>query len=1255
MQVSAIDPCDLLTEEVFDALAPEHAFPYSYPGFCKAVSDYNANHPGEGVFNMGTERQQRHELAAFLGNALHESDEFKAGREYLMCADRVELGGEAYCKPCSADGFDWDTFTCPWSLASENRPFNSYCQSNLLPPDGCECDDVFERSSTGELAGFVKANQVYFGRGAIQLSWNYNYIRASVALTGAPQTFCQRPDLIATKEEYAWGAGLFYWMENVKNDKTCHQSILINADFGETLDNINGGLECPADDHGWHGQAIILRLNRYCRAASALGVESLMSLDGCMDMSTRMEHCLEEGTCKDCEVWAGKIGNDGAALVVDAGGDSGVDEKEEEEEEKKGEAVETEPETKTDATAAVKATPPPTPAPKTPDPTTSPSPDPYEIKGPCAGDPCPIPPGMENNQFCRSADGICGSGPAYCNALSSWTPFCHDCSTDSAYGCPTFGCNECYGETQQCVGNLNGINPISDADCNACGKGQTYWPCDIEGSAGCWCWDMTLPRVEPSPPSGMELDTPKAATKKAGEGVCGELLDESTLKSLAPNAIAPFTYQGLCDAIDQYNSRHAEKIFRMGTYEQRLAELAAFLGIASHETNGFMAPREYLACGDNKIVKSQLYCKPCSATQYNYDTHSCSTSMLENDQTYYEFCQPFTTPPDGCKCDNVKEVEASGELEGHMKANDIFFGRGSIQLSHNFNYIRASATMTGSDETFCQQPELLATVDSYSWGVGLYIWMEYMSKDGMTSHINALNGDYGSALNIINGGSECPVKEDDVWYAKAVVNRVDHYCHAAKVIGVTNLMGLGGCEGLEGVFNSCMSDGSCPNCAYWDPNNIHTSAPTDPPTTAPPTTAMPVESVTTTSTTTAAALSTSVTAATSAETETTSSSTVSSTTLPATTTTTTQAAATRPQRPTERRTKRPTTSPTKFPSSVPTKPPTSSPTDTPIQDIAAYAAPSTSSASNFAVLKPAGPPASSPSQADTFALSHSKARGPPTATGFADSGLVSRSKPETHSPVSSSPTKSPTLPSMENLDVMTDWGLVKLEYPPTNSPAMDPAPEDGKKPAEPVNIAEVFRPPAKDDTEKPADVGNNPDEVMDISGAFRPPASDDPKVYNEVVDAPEVNRPASNVDAKDGTATSPESMEEKSTEVGIADAPLSSPDAYVTKLSDDSYIFKPLGDTTISRSRPDENFGSDSSIVVSKMDGDVGLFLFDLSSISDDAIIDKAVLRLTIPNVDGITAGIYYVQPTLTGWSEDSVTYSTAPKSDGSLFASVVK
>ena len=197
LNVSQTMPCDIITQNVFDELAPNASSPYSYEGFCNAVNAYNDNHPTEGVFNMGNLQQQKAELAAFFGNALHESDEFKAGREYLMCADHLEMGGEIYCRPCDVSSFDWDTMTCPpgASLASEGRAFNNYCQSNLLPPEGCKCDDVYERSDDGPMAGYVKANDVFFGRGSIQLSWNYNYIRASIALTGAPQTFCQRPGM----------------------------------------------------------------------------------------------------------------------------------------------------------------------------------------------------------------------------------------------------------------------------------------------------------------------------------------------------------------------------------------------------------------------------------------------------------------------------------------------------------------------------------------------------------------------------------------------------------------------------------------------------------------------------------------------------------------------------------------------------------------------------------------------------------------------------------------------------------------------------------------------------------------------------------------------------------------------------------------------------------------------------------------------------------------------------------------------------
>lgn len=55
---------------------------------------------------------------------------------------------------------------CSASLASEGRAFNSYCQSNLLPPDACQCDDVYEEENPS-LAGYVKADRVYFGRGSV--------------------------------------------------------------------------------------------------------------------------------------------------------------------------------------------------------------------------------------------------------------------------------------------------------------------------------------------------------------------------------------------------------------------------------------------------------------------------------------------------------------------------------------------------------------------------------------------------------------------------------------------------------------------------------------------------------------------------------------------------------------------------------------------------------------------------------------------------------------------------------------------------------------------------------------------------------------------------------------------------------------------------------------------------------------------------------------------------------------------------------
>jgi hypothetical protein len=159
----------------------------------------------------------------------------------------------------------------------------------------------------------TEADKAFFGRGAIQLSWNYNYIRASAALTGDPDTFCANPDLVATVEKYAWGAGIYFWMENMRAEQgstsdlsTCHIRAL-SGDIGGTLWNINGNQECPPSGE-WHTKAVVMRINRYCHAASVMGVASLLSFGGCDGMTEAFSNCdpsrsVSEGGCPDCAVW----------------------------------------------------------------------------------------------------------------------------------------------------------------------------------------------------------------------------------------------------------------------------------------------------------------------------------------------------------------------------------------------------------------------------------------------------------------------------------------------------------------------------------------------------------------------------------------------------------------------------------------------------------------------------------------------------------------------------------------------------------------------------------------------------------------------------------------------------------------------------------------------------------------------------------------------------------------------------------------
>jgi chitinase len=154
----------------------------------------------------GTPDDQKREVAAFLANVAHET---------------VELGyvNEIVQGP--------------------------YCQ----PSSSCPC----------------APGQEYFGRGALQLSWNYNYCAAGAAFG---QDLQANPGLVATDPKLAWGTGVWFWMTSTGQvGKTCHDGINSQG-FGETIQVINGGIEC----NGGNTAEMQDRVQHYLSYCSMFGV-----------------------------------------------------------------------------------------------------------------------------------------------------------------------------------------------------------------------------------------------------------------------------------------------------------------------------------------------------------------------------------------------------------------------------------------------------------------------------------------------------------------------------------------------------------------------------------------------------------------------------------------------------------------------------------------------------------------------------------------------------------------------------------------------------------------------------------------------------------------------------------------------------------------------------------------------------------------------------------------------------------------------
>ncbi|MGW4198419.1 glycoside hydrolase family 19 protein [Streptomyces sp. NPDC005004] len=195
----------VVSEAQFNQMFPSRNSFYTYQGLVAALNAF------PGFANTGSDTVKKQEAAAFLANVNHET----GGLVYVV--EQNTANYPTYC--------DWSqSYGCP----------------------------------AGQSA--------YYGRGPIQLSWNFNYKAAGDALG---IDLLHNPNLVQTDAAVAWKTGLWYWnTQSGPGSMTPHNAMVNQAGFGQTIRSINGSLECD----GRNPAQVQSRVDAYQRFTSILGV-----------------------------------------------------------------------------------------------------------------------------------------------------------------------------------------------------------------------------------------------------------------------------------------------------------------------------------------------------------------------------------------------------------------------------------------------------------------------------------------------------------------------------------------------------------------------------------------------------------------------------------------------------------------------------------------------------------------------------------------------------------------------------------------------------------------------------------------------------------------------------------------------------------------------------------------------------------------------------------------------------------------------
>lgn len=194
----------VVTEAQFNSMFPGRNGFYTYSGQVTAMTSFPA------FATTGSDTTKKQEAAAFLANVAHE------------------------------------TGNLVFVVEQNTANYPHYCDQSQ--PYGCPA---------GQAA--------YYGRGPLQLSWNFNYKAAGDALS---TDLLDNPWLVEQDPAISWKTGLWYWMTGTgAAGQTSHQAMVNGAGFGTTIRAINS-IEC----NGGNPAEVQDRVNDYNRITGILGV-----------------------------------------------------------------------------------------------------------------------------------------------------------------------------------------------------------------------------------------------------------------------------------------------------------------------------------------------------------------------------------------------------------------------------------------------------------------------------------------------------------------------------------------------------------------------------------------------------------------------------------------------------------------------------------------------------------------------------------------------------------------------------------------------------------------------------------------------------------------------------------------------------------------------------------------------------------------------------------------------------------------------